>query len=186
MKTSFLILSLLIVATTAYDRNAAVTYAYKYVHSPNHKCGTGAYKCSPYGYFGGERCGYTSQGGDCANFVSQCLIAGGHPKLTKGGCRGSEFCGAEVGAAKLSNCLPSSYGWTAKCGYRLAPPADIKAGDVLVYFSGKNCSGEAHAVLVTKVSGGRAKITCHSSEQKDVDYDYQKNSKPYYKWIHHK
>ena len=184
MKTSFLILSLLVAATTAYDRSAAISYAYKYVHTPNHKCGSGAYSCTPYGYFGGERCGYTSQGGDCANFVSQCLIAGGHPKLTKGGCRGSEFCGAEVGAWELSTCLPKGYGYKSQCGYRLAPPSFIKAGDVLVYFSSSGCSGKAHAVLVTKVSGSSAKITCHSSEQKDVSYDYQKDSKPYYKWIH--
>ena len=186
MKTSFIVLSLLIATISAYNRNDAVNYAYKYVHSANHNCATSYSTCSPYGYYGSEQCNYPSQGGDCANFVSQCLIAGGHEKLTKGECRGNQFCGAEVGAWELATCLPESYGYKSECGLHLAPPSYIQPGDVLVYFSKAGCSGKAHAVLVTKVSGGRAKITCHSSEQKDVDYDYQKNSKPYYKWIHHK
>ena len=118
-------------ALAAYDRSAAVSYAYAHVHSPNHKCGSGAWKCAPYCYFGSERCGYPGEGGDCANFVSQCLIAGGHSKLTAGVCRGSEFCGAEPGAAKLANCLVTNYGWKGTCGYHQTPPKNIKVGDVI-------------------------------------------------------
>ena len=185
MKTSLIVLSLLIATiSSAYDRKKAVAYAYQYVHDANHKCGSGSYKCTPYGYFGSEQCNYKSQGGDCANFVSQCLIAGGHSKLTKGVCRGNEFCGAEVGAWELSTCLPESYGYKYKCGLHLAPPKYIEQGDVLVYFSNAGCTGSAHAVLVTKVSGSSVKVTCHSSEQKDVNYNYLKDTKPYYKWIH--
>ena len=183
MKTSLIVLSLLIATISAYNRNAAVKYAYQYVHGVNHKCGSGSYICSPYCYFGDEHCNYQSQGGDCANFVSQCLIAGGHSKLTKGVCRGNEFCGAEPGAGKLATCLVNNYGWKVECGHLMKPPTYIKPGDVLVYCS--SCSREEHAVLVTKASGGNVKITCHSSEQKDVNYNYLKGTYPYYKWIHH-
>ena len=44
--------------------------------SPNHKCSGKYTDCNPYSYFGGEHCSYGSHGGDCANFVSQCLISG--------------------------------------------------------------------------------------------------------------
>ena len=181
MKSSLIILSLLIIAISCYNRNAAVNYAYQYVFGANHKC-NGVWTCSPYAYFGSESCGYAGEGGDCANFVSQCLIAGGHPALKGGQCRG--ICNAEPGAWRLSVCLPENFGWTATCGYRKAPPSNIQPGDVLVYFSGANCSGSAHATLVTKVGGGTAKVTCHSSNRKDVDYTYLASSKPYYKWIH--
>ena len=69
-----LILIILISYTTSsYNRRKAVNYAFKYLKSPNHKCGSGAYSCTPYGYFGKNACGYKGEGGDCANFVSQCL-----------------------------------------------------------------------------------------------------------------
>ena len=182
MKSSLIILSLLIIAISCYNRAAAVNYAYQYVFGANHKCGSGAWSCTPYGYFGGERCGYASQGGDCANFVSQCLIAGGHSKLAAGVCR--NICGAEIGALKLSTCLASNYGWTATCGRLLKPPSNIQPGDVLVYFGSAGCTGSAHATLVTQVGGGTAKVTCHSNSKKDVDYTYLAGSKPYYKWLH--
>ena len=182
MKSSHIILSLLILSVSCYDRNAAVNYAYQFAYSVNHKC-DGAWSCSPYAYFGSEHCNYAGEGGDCANFVSQCLIAGGHPALNKGQCRG--ICNAEPGAWRLSVCLPENFGWTATCGKYMAPPSYIQPGDVLVYFPDSGCSASnAHAVLVTQVGGGTAKITCHSSQQKDVDYTYMAGSKPYYKWIH--
>ena len=186
MKTSLIVLSLLIATiSSAYDRKKAVAYAYQYVHGANHKCGSGSYKCTPYGYFGSEQCNYKSQGGDCANFVSQCLIAGGHEKLVRGVCGGRQFCGAEPRAQRLATCLPENYWCKSECAKLLAPPSYIKPGDVLVYFKDAGCSGkDAHAALVTKVSGSSVKVTCHSSEQKDVNYNYLKDTKPYYKWIH--
>ena len=185
MKTSLLLFSLLIVVASAYNRDAAVKYAYQYVHSANHICSTGAWGCSPYPYLGSERCGYPGEGGDCANFVSQCLIAGGHSSLNKGQCRG--ICGSvEPGAKRLADCLSDNFGWKATCGYRSPPPSYIQPGDVLVYFADSSCSSyDAHAVLVTQVNGGSVKISCHSNEQKDVDYNYMSNSKSYFRWIHH-
>ncbi len=182
MKSIVLLLSL-IVSIHTYDRTAAVNYAHAHVHNINHDCSTGSYGCSPFGYFGNEHCGYSSLGGDCANFVSQCLLAGGHPKLKGGQCRGYPCGKEEIGAWELGHCLPETFGWKSECGYTMKPPSYIKAGDVLVYHAG-SCTGDGHATLVTKVSGGNAYITCHSSEQEDIIYTYM-TSKPYYQWIHY-
>ena len=97
---SLLFLSLLILSFT-YDRDAAVNYAYQYAKTPNHKCGN-YLKCTPASYFGREACGYESHGGDCANFVSQCLVlGGGHEKLNGGSpCRGYP-CGFEDPVLKI-------------------------------------------------------------------------------------
>ena len=181
---SSLTLLLCILSVYTYNRNGAVSYAKKYAHTPNHKCGKDHLACTPCAYFGKEACGYTGHGGDCANFVSQCLVlGGGHSKLNGGlPCRGYPCGFEEPGANNLANCLKKK-GWTSSCGYKMAPPSNIQAGDVLVYYAGKDCSGYAHAVLVT-VGGSNAKITCHSSVKVDAAYTYM-TEKPYYRWLHY-
>ena len=176
-----LFISLLIFAFT-YDRDGAVAYAYRYAETPNHQCGN-YINCSPCAYWGREACGYESHGGDCANFVSQCLVlGGGHEKLVGSDiCRGYPCGFEEPGAWELGQCLKSK-GWTSTCGYQQPPPANIQKGDVLVYYSDGCESGSAHAVLVS-VGGDNAKITCHSSIKIDESYNYMANSKPYYQWL---
>ena len=176
-----LIISFLI-STFAYDRNGAVRYASNYARTPNHTCGN-YQKCTPCSYWGGEACGYASQGGDCANFVSQCLVLGGGHEKLKGGhpCRGYPCGFEEIGAKNLGDCL-QRHGWTSTCGKNKAPPSNIQKGDVLIYHKGSCSDYSAHAVLVT-VGGSNPKITCHSSNQKDVSYTYM-TSKPYYQWLH--
>ena len=168
-----------------YSRDGAVNYARKYVHNINHKCGN-YLDCSPASYFGSEHCGYSGNGGDCANFVSQCLVLGGsHPKLNgdSESCRGYPCGFEEPGAKRLGDCLKKK-GWTRTCGYLRSPPDNIKAGDVLIYHA-KNCDNfSAHAVLITQ-GGSSPKITCHSSEKLDVSYTYMANEKPYYEWLHY-
>ena len=178
---SLLLISLIFLAS-AYDRNVAVNYAYQYWSTPNHQCSSHD-SCTPCSYWGDEYCNYGSHGGDCANFVSQCLVkGGGHPKLNTGGpCRGYPCGFEEVGARNLGDCLQQK-GWTSNCGKYLAPPSNIQAGDVLIYHAGSCSDVSAHAVLVTK-GGSSPKITCHSSKQKDAPYTYM-TSKPYYQWLH--
>ena len=57
---NYILLIILIGAITSYNRNAAVSYAKKYCsnYNPNYR-------------------NYNPDGGDCANFFSQSLIAGG-------------------------------------------------------------------------------------------------------------
>ena len=161
--TCILILLSFISFSEEYNRSGAVKYARDHVHNINHKCGN-YLSCSPASYFGSEHCGYSGNGGDCANFVSQCVVwGGGHPKLNGGRdiCRGYPCGFEEPGAKKLADCLVSR-GWTSKCGKLMKPPDNIKEGDVLVYHSGSCDNFSAHAVLVTK-GGANAKITCHSN-----------------------
>ena len=168
---------------SAYSRTGAVAYAKKWAKGANHKCGSYS-SCTPASYWGSEQCGYSSHGGDCANFVSQCLVLGGnHAKLTGGTCRGYPCGFEEVGAKRLGDCLKEK-GWTSTCGKNKAPPANLKVGDVLIYH-GSSCDDyTAHAVIVTQV-GATPKITCHSSVQVDTAYTYMSNSKPYYQWLHY-
>ena len=97
-----LLLSILLISVYTCSRDGGVKYAKDHVHNINHKCGTYS-ACIPCSYWGSEHCGYTSNGGDCANFVSQCVVlGGGHPNL-KGSdnCRGYPCGFEEVGAKRL-------------------------------------------------------------------------------------
>ena len=181
MRTILFLTFLLSIA--CYDRKKAVAYAHKHWKNINHRCGSGRWQCTPYGYFGNEHCNYPSDGGDCANFVSQCLLAGGHSPLKGGPCRGIPCGKEEIGAHRLGRCLEENFKHKRQCGKHLAPPNWVKPGDVLIYH-GDNCSsGNAHAVIVT-VGGKNAKISAHSREVNDVAYTYMGNSKPYLEWIH--
>jgi len=169
----------------AYNRDNAKAYAYQWWSGANHRCGN-YQTCTPYSYWGSESCGYASHGGDCADLVSQSLVAGGHPLLTGGSdyCRGYPCGKEEIGAKKLADCLSKKFGWKRVCGNKIAPPAGVKVGDVIVYHSGSCDSMEAHATIVTRVdSPTNVFITCHSSNKKDVRYDYLASSKPFYEFL---
>lgn len=168
-----------------YSREGGVAYAKEHAFNINHECGD-FQACTPTSYWGDEHCGYPSEnGGDCANFVSQCLVlGGGHEDLSGSeSCRGFPCGWEEVGAKRLGDCLVEK-GWTSTCDYLLEPPSYIREGDVLVYHSGDCSNFNAHAVFVTQ-GAPNVKIACHSNEQLDVSYKYMGNSKPYYQWLHY-
>jgi len=168
----------------AYTPTFAVEYAHRWYNSANHSCHSAYTACTPWSYWGGESCGYPSHGGDCANFVSQCLIQAGHPYLNGGWpCRGYPCGKEEVGASNLGKCLQEKHGWKSVCGYKHTPPADVKVGDVLIIYSGACGSEEAHATIVTEVSGGAVKISCHSPDSLNVPYDHFVNDKPFNNWL---
>ena len=180
------LLILLIISISCYNREKAVSYANLWWNSANHDCSKDYLSCSPYSYFGSESCGYPSQGGDCANFVSQCLIAGDHPPLNTGGvpCRGYPCGVEEPGAQNLQACLRDNFGWESTCGVLQAPPDNIQPGDVLVYHSGSCDDFEAHATIVVQ-GAPNVQIACHSSNHYGIDYNYMSGSKPYYNWLHY-
>lgn len=177
-----LLLFSIIASIYSYDRKKVLQYAQRYWNSPNHKCGTGHSACSPYSYWGSEHCGYGSNGGDCANFVSQCLLAGGHPKLKGGDCRGYPCGVEEVGAQRLGSCLANRFGWKRTCGLRTPPPQGLKVGDVLIYHKGSCYDMNAHAVVVVETSP-TVKIACHSSQHYGIAYTYMLQEKPYLEWL---
>ena len=123
--------------------------------------------------------------GDCANFVSQSLLAGNHTALVKSPCRGYPCGQEEVGAAKLATCLAANYGWTSTCGKFQTPPTNIVEGDVLV-FRGSSCTDtEAHATIVTNVvSSTDVRITCHSEDAQDKPYTDFASEFGYFDWLH--
>ena len=123
-------------------------------------------------------------GGDCTNFVSQCILAGGHSALKGGDCRGYPCGKEEVGATRLGKCLKSKFGWTRTCGYKKAPPSNIAVGDVLIYHAGSCDDYTAHAVIIVE-AGSSPKIACHSSNKWGASYTYMSGSKPYYEWLHY-
>ena len=117
-----------------YDRDKVYLYAKKYAfnYNPNYA-------------------DYNSLGGDCANFVSQCLIAGGInfksicPDVAYG------VGGTVPNEVNLANCL-SKNGWTATSYV----PKNFEKGDVVIY--------PGHAVIA--ISGyPNVYIAAHSIER---------------------
>ncbi|KAH3758014.1 hypothetical protein Pelo_10144 [Pelomyxa schiedti] len=122
-----------------YNNSAAVEYAQAWWNGANHDCGSSYDACTPWSYWGSEHCGLSSHGGDGANFVSQCLLAAGHPDLVISPCRGYPCGREEIGGITLSTCLYQNYGWKSTCGAHAALPSSIVPGDVLV-FHGSSCT----------------------------------------------
>ena len=122
------------VEAAGYNAAAAVAYAYKWGGSKRNP----AYK------------DYSSSGGDCANFVSQCLRAGGINVY-------------EIGAASLKRKLESM-------GYKtiMNPSADqVEVGDVMFYYSTYH-----HTTIITSKTNGVPKVTGHTSNVVDGNWKY--------------
>ena len=180
---TFLLYSLLTFIYSIYLRDEAVEYARQNYNKISHECGDHL-KCSPFAYFGKEFCNYTSHGGDCANFVSQCLVYGGKHENLNGTdyCRGYPCGFEEPGAQKLGKCLQEK-GWNSTCGKFKEPPSYIKPGDVLIYYESSCDTSHAHAVIITSIEP-YVKITGRSELKKDEIYNYY-IEKPYYQWLHY-
>lgn len=129
-------------AAGTYNSTNAINYAYKYWSSYNP-----SYR------------NYNSVGGDCANFISQILLAGGL-KTDKTWYNGST---AWINCAKQRSYLINQ-------GYSVvnnAKASDCKIGDIVYYYKG---SSIAHTAIVTKVSGGNVYVTAHNNNHKDYEW----------------
>ena len=151
-----------------YDRTAAVEYAEKWYRSAN----TPQYES------------FVGNGGDCANFVSQCLIAGGlnmtrnwHSIGTKSRIwymiTGNEYLYDVSPAWKLvkeqygcfSNAFnPNTNGTvieiTSKSQiYKIAKTETVRPGDLLYFMKGDEA---AHAAMISSVESGMIFYTGHS------------------------
>lgn len=151
---------------TTYNRSAAVTYATTYVFSPN----TSVW------------CDYSSSGGDCTNFVSQCLYAGGWSKFNNG-----SFCSTgswyHNGAGKCSNTSTTknySCSWTQAADMKSLlsvssrvvpasyPASSLEVGDIIQL---KNSSGTAYHTMIVTTAGSIPKVTYRNAS----GYSPQKN-----------
>jgi hypothetical protein len=135
MKTLFLLLLLLQNILSDYSPSKAIAYAQQWAHSrnPNYH-------------------DYSNEGGDCANFVSQCLIAGG---LSLSGCEGTYGYGGTIPwVPNIEKCLIQK-GWTR---YYNMPSNGIPKGSVIIF------NDNQHTVLC--VQGGTSPLVAgHTTDQ---------------------
>ena len=128
-----LIILLLIGFSLSYNTGGAISYAKKYCNHYNHNYHD-----------------YSRSGGDCANFVSQCLIAGG---LKLGGCKGLDNKGAIPYVPNLRSCLQQK-GWKHTQGVT----NKFKAG--YPFFEGNK-----HAMIATGVNGKTITYCGHTNDR---------------------
>jgi len=175
VKRTLIISAIISVAATwgstarAYDRVAAVGHAHSY-------CQTRLPPGSPYS---------TWRGGDCANFVSQCLRAGGFTfddwrKAKRG--RGGTFLTPE----ELEN-------WIKEHGMLVTDPSTcLREGDVVIYYHVNYPANPRlhHSAIVTQGYPNPVKISYHTNNQCDanlfgggwVPYYYHILDPTYYFW----
>ena len=127
-----ILLSLLIELTLTYNAGSAVSYAKKYCSNYNRSYNS-----------------YKGRGGDCANFVCQCLKAGG---LDLSGCGYKDDKGMLINCADLRSCLAKK-GWKSKTG----KPNGFKAG--YPFFNGNQ-----HAMIAIGVSGNTITYAGHTTD----------------------
>ena len=132
-----IVIVLLVGISLSYNPGAAVSYARSHCnnYNPNYN-------------------NYKGRGGDCANFVSQCMHAGGQ---SFDGCGSRDNKGMLPGVAGLKSCL-SSKGWKS---YR-SKPNNFRAGYPIFLKSG------SHAMLATGVSGGNIIFCAHTNDRCDA------------------
>jgi Putative amidase domain len=145
---AFPVVIMIFLNVCAYSPSAARSYAIQYCDFPH--C---AYddSCSPYMYFSGD---------DCANFVSQCLIAGGESFGSS--YNANDNCGCIVSADDLDSWL-CSYATNKYTFHHKgdAVPGEIARGDVVVYYG-----TYTHATFVDSVGslkGTDIYLDAHSS-----------------------
>ena len=136
MKT--IVFILLLGINLSYNPQAALNYASKYCSSYNQQYNN-----------------YRNLGGDCANFVSQCMSAGGQ---SFSGCAGIDNKGMVPGEANLQICLQSK-GWKK---YETQPKS-FKAGYPIFM------KAYRHAMLATGFSGNNIKFSAHTDDHCDAN-----------------
>ena len=122
MKAQFFILSLCLLGILSYDPGSAVGYAMSYCDKRNPDFND-----------------YTGVGGDCANFVSQCLLAGGQDLS---GCSVDDR-GCVINVGALEACLESK-GWNSVVSDSV--PDGFGAGGVITI------NGGGHAIIAVSDS----------------------------------
>ncbi len=148
-----------------YNADDAVEYAKKWVK--NLSSGTDSSYYNP-GYSN-----WNSGGGDCANYVSQCLLAGGIKMNAKWGV---DIAGPWLGA-------PSLLGYLKGLSYPCVPSpslSDLHKGDI-IFSEGRSKDGtttkDGHVMIVTSVSGTSFTYCGHNRDQNSSSSDTS--------WLHH-
>ncbi|MEW6070033.1 MAG: glycosyl hydrolase family 18 protein, partial [Candidatus Thermoplasmatota archaeon] len=144
-----------------YQRNAVVAYADKYwdVYNPDYN-------------------DYSGSGGDCANFVSQCMIAGGLSLWQGRDGNGADvdskgampFCDyLHLNLVKYQNAVWSYIEYSGE------PPSDLAPGDVIIYGDASDQTSPdywRHAVIVVEGYGNNSKVSAHTSDRYHELWNY--------------
>ncbi|MFA9399012.1 MAG: amidase domain-containing protein [Clostridiaceae bacterium] len=158
---------------SVYNRKAAVTYAKTYALNPNPD-----YK---FFYVFGEG------GGDCTNFVSQCLHAGNIPMEFNP--QSQPWWYNRVNNQwSISWAVAHSFYWTLKVrnekkltglkGLEIKDISSLELGDVICY---ENYNGMVyHSAIITGFQGGEPLITQHTFNALDIPYTKYKAKKAHY------
>ena len=135
-----IIILFLIGLALSYDREAAIKYARAYCRSYNKNFNS-----------------YKGNGGDCANFVCQCLMAGGID--IKRQCKSviSYWDGKCIVRVKDIRACLSHLGWK----YSKTLPSQFKAGYPMVY------TDNSHTILAVSVSGKSVRFAGHTTDYCD-------------------
>ena len=147
---NIILLVLIGLASLAYNPSAAVSYARKYCKNYNPQYSN-----------------YASVGGDCAHFVSQCMIAGGMNFRT---CSVSwiDNYGCLPRVSDLKSCLQQK-GWK----HSTSRPSNFKAGYPIFLTSG------SHAMLATGIQENGVYYCAHTNDRCDafitsgIEYYYE-------------
>lgn len=155
----------------AYSRNAAVNYALTYGANPN----------PAYRYFKE----YQMLGGDCTNFISQCLHAGGAPfdynfKI--------QWWYNSSSSWSYAWTIAHSLYWYLREKYRLNSPglkgqevSDIsllQLGDLIMYESYRGVI--YHSAIITSFVNSAPRITQHTPELVNISYIKPKAKKMHF------
>ena len=127
---------------TCYNPEAAVKYARQYCQ-----------------HYNKEYDDYSQIGGDCANFVSQCLIAGGQ-SLNE--CAGVKNHGVIAGTLSLTKCLLQN-NWKEAT----TQPPGFRAGYPMASINKKSI------ILATSVNGKEITYCSHTNDTCDKILDYE-------------
>ena len=150
---------------TGYDPVKAAIYSNKYVSPTPLPDGVAA----DTSYYNPEYPHYAGQGGDCANFVSQCLYAGGFPTSSQWKSR----TGAWI------NCV-SQIKYFRSYGTYVANPteSDIRPGSLIYFnYSPKLTSSWYHVIIcVGQNSAGTPVINGHTYDRYRVPWNYSKET----------
>ncbi|MBN1594910.1 amidase domain-containing protein [candidate division FCPU426 bacterium] len=155
----FLIVLFSAPAVYAYNASKAVSYANEWYNRRNTD----------------DYANYSSQGGDCANFVSQCLIDGGMDLSQDERIWSPGVGGTIINCDDLHRHLNEFQHAEINTGTNVnQTPSNLSPGDVVIY--GDNNDPYKHAVIVTSGQGSGARIASHSSDVNNVGLSYFLNS----------
>lgn len=172
--------------SSSSNRSAAQTYALNHVYNPSSNYPD-----------------YSNYGGDCTNFVSQCLEAGGWTKVNDGNRYSSYSWFHPVGSTMPSESLRSASWTSASYLYNFLnansdravpasyPLSSYEIGDVVQLYSTSYSPAWHHSMIITYASGGTIKVTYRNANSsgspgKNIDINLFSDTKKFWKIVYWK